>query len=248
MANFTVPLQMAQAVTVTLLDNQNSGAQFGGAITAANNAAFTAGNEFRIILAGAASGFGEKSLTGNQTIKWHFDSNTNELTSVSGTDIAPAASMQPDVATGFTGAASGLFQNTSLFGFDLGFLAPIGAAGLNGAATIAATAGTNNWLISFPALESHWVGADSIQIYGPSSGGISFVCNDIDGTISHCSSDHLILGTEDLAGFAGQYLQFDFDITVSSIPLPASVWLFGSGLIGLLGLAKRKHSKLVIQK
>ena len=28
---------------------------------------------------------------------------------------------------------------------------------------------------------------------------------------------------------------------VSAVPVPAAVWLFGSGLIGLLGIAKRKH-------
>jgi len=34
----------------------------------------------------------------------------------------------------------------------------------------------------------------------------------------------------------------DFELYVSQVPLPASVWLFGSGLIGLLGLSKRKHT------
>jgi len=28
---------------------------------------------------------------------------------------------------------------------------------------------------------------------------------------------------------------------VSAVPVPAAVWLFGSGLLGLLGLARRKH-------
>ena len=28
---------------------------------------------------------------------------------------------------------------------------------------------------------------------------------------------------------------------VSAVPVPAAVWLFGSGLMGLLGLARRKH-------
>ena len=30
------------------------------------------------------------------------------------------------------------------------------------------------------------------------------------------------------------------DISFSAIPLPAAVWLFGSGFIGLIGLARRK--------
>jgi len=32
----------------------------------------------------------------------------------------------------------------------------------------------------------------------------------------------------------------DFELFVSQVPLPATVWLFGSGLFGLIGFAKRK--------
>jgi hypothetical protein len=35
----------------------------------------------------------------------------------------------------------------------------------------------------------------------------------------------------------------DGDVTVSAVPLPASVWLFGSGLLGLLGISKRKKER-----
>jgi len=33
----------------------------------------------------------------------------------------------------------------------------------------------------------------------------------------------------------------DFTIGVSAVPLPAAVWLFGSGLLGLVGMARRKN-------
>jgi hypothetical protein len=33
-----------------------------------------------------------------------------------------------------------------------------------------------------------------------------------------------------------------FTGVVSQIPIPAAVWLFGSGLLGLVGVARRKHS------
>jgi len=29
--------------------------------------------------------------------------------------------------------------------------------------------------------------------------------------------------------------------TISAVPVPAAVWLFGSGLIGLTGMARRKR-------
>jgi hypothetical protein len=41
-------------------------------------------------------------------------------------------------------------------------------------------------------------------------------------------------------GFIGDVTNADFDNLV--VPIPASVWLFGSGLIGLVGIARRKNS------
>lgn len=35
---------------------------------------------------------------------------------------------------------------------------------------------------------------------------------------------------------------FDGTVNVSAVPIPAAVWLFGSGLLGLVGLARRKTS------
>ncbi|MEN8106895.1 MAG: VPLPA-CTERM sorting domain-containing protein, partial [Pseudomonadota bacterium] len=32
------------------------------------------------------------------------------------------------------------------------------------------------------------------------------------------------------------------------IPIPAAVWLFGSGLIGLVGMARRKHTCWLAEK
>ncbi len=33
-----------------------------------------------------------------------------------------------------------------------------------------------------------------------------------------------------------------FDVSVSSVPVPAAAWLFGSGLLGLIGMARRKNA------
>jgi len=42
-----------------------------------------------------------------------------------------------------------------------------------------------------------------------------------------------------------QNTEFGFSVTsfsVSAVPVPASVWLFGSGLIGILSLVRRKKT------
>ncbi len=41
----------------------------------------------------------------------------------------------------------------------------------------------------------------------------------------------------------GYFFIDDLDLTkVSSVPVPAAVWLFGSALLGLIGFTKRKNS------
>jgi hypothetical protein len=37
-------------------------------------------------------------------------------------------------------------------------------------------------------------------------------------------------------------IRYNSTVTVDPVPLPAAVWLFGSGIIGLIGLARRKKS------
>lgn len=40
----------------------------------------------------------------------------------------------------------------------------------------------------------------------------------------------------------GEIGGFDFVVDIAPVPVPAAVWLFGSGLLGLIGLARRKTS------
>ena len=40
---------------------------------------------------------------------------------------------------------------------------------------------------------------------------------------------------------AGESFTFTHEMTVNPVPVPAAVWLFGSGLLGLMGVARRKQ-------
>ena len=44
----------------------------------------------------------------------------------------------------------------------------------------------------------------------------------------------------DPSGFDGLLYALDITGTISEVPVPASAWLFGSGLAGLIGLARRR--------
>ena len=47
---------------------------------------------------------------------------------------------------------------------------------------------------------------------------------------------------QDSSTFLNFSPNFEFTVGTSAIPVPAAVWLFGSGLLGLVGVARRKKS------
>lgn len=57
-------------------------------------------------------------------------------------------------------------------------------------------------------------------------------------TDAYWQTDAGTLGTAN-AGFNGQSFT-SFNYEVSAVPVPAAVWLFGTGLIGLVGMARRR--------
>ena len=242
-AVLAVSAMSAQALTITLLPNSSPLGAFpatdplnSGAFNGAFDLQGSAPNEFRVMNGGSVSGGGEKSIVdGNQT--WDFTGFGGTLTAVGGTDIVPSAAPNGNGALGISGP--GMFLNAEFLfpGGFFGFLAPIGAAAANGPATITGTAA--NFTISVPVMEAHWSGgAFSI---GKSNGGVDFNC-----VAGHCTAEQQIDPADDTLGFANQYTQWEFDVSVSDgpapIPVPAAVWLFGSGLLGLVGVGRRKKT------
>ena len=59
------------------------------------------------------------------------------------------------------------------------------------------------------------------------------------------SFENVVSGSENFGNCSGCPVNFDFisaslTYEASTVPLPPAVWLFGSGLIGLIGIARRK--------
>jgi hypothetical protein len=70
------------------------------------------------------------------------------------------------------------------------------------------------------------------------------VSTDLSGTIHLASTDpdgDGILGTAMVDGaLIGYSWSFDLTLAPQAVPVPPAVWLFGSGLLGLTGIARRK--------
>jgi hypothetical protein len=47
-----------------------------------------------------------------------------------------------------------------------------------------------------------------------------------------------------VAGGSFEPTTVDIGVTVNSVPIPAAVWLFGSGVIGLIAMAKRNKAEI----
>ena len=78
---------------------------------------------------------------------------------------------------------------------------------------------------------AHWNGTEFNQ------GAIATVADDGDGTLTLVWSSLIVGGPFD--GFTGDWTMH---VKEQVIPVPAAVWLFGSGLLGLVGVARRRKS------
>ncbi len=58
------------------------------------------------------------------------------------------------------------------------------------------------------------------------------------------TSNLTILGTSEFFSATAQLFPTVNSGTIATVPIPAAAWLFGSGLIGLIGIARRKKSYL----
>jgi len=62
-------------------------------------------------------------------------------------------------------------------------------------------------------------------------------------TDSFSLSGDMLFSSAFVAGFAGATVgqdMGDISVTVSTVPIPAAVWLFGTGMLGLIGAGRRK--------
>ena len=226
----------------------------------AMSAAFGSGNEFRVMSNLGAAGGGEVSLTAELAPDPAIGTATGDVvwTDAAGvitktnTDIVPTDASQ-----------AGLFQNapfqTLPFGFeDNGIVVstsnPLGTAGtitFDFANGIVAQWGGGYFALGEPTA------GNQCTVVGSTEEGCGVTWT---GTIDAAGNfdvygEHRISPWEDsnrgtLAtpiGFQGLVTQWNLQGNISAagapeIPVPAAVWLFGSGLLGLVGVARRRQA------
>ena len=91
--------------------------------------------------------------------------------------------------------------------------------------------------------------ADLTGVWDYSGGLIGFntmniQCGDAILALVNCTSSEVIyFSLQDALVPGGMKGKFETTgLAVTSVPVPAAVWLFGSGLVGLIGVSRRKHT------
>jgi hypothetical protein len=188
------------------------------------------------------------------------------MTGVTGTPGNVGAASFPGSAAPTPNTNPTLQQNTFFGGPAFNLLAPITGSLAGSAYGNAAymggvpTAGTNISFITAPVLEAQWGGL--WFPLGASSGGMTLIANisnvmTVGNTTTfdfHMYANECIDGPETRgctaggggedpgdAGFSGWTFQWHQQGSGAYVvPIPAAVWLFSSGVLGLAGFARRR--------
>jgi len=194
----------------------------------------------------------------------------NNAGTVMSTSIMYKAAAQtngPDVRLGFTGSLSGTFPSSTgspfIWAESFNDLSKITAAregdGVTGSSSLLYlnqddfTVAEGNWIRISMVLNNVngtglYTGSVSFDDFGASGTSLvsSLATNNINFTSTALSDMEFLyagFALSDTDALFGVTESFDnFSVEVSAVPVPAAAWLFGSGLIGLIGFAKRKKA------
>lgn len=124
----------------------------------------------------------------------------------------------------------------NLVAFENGVNADFGAGGvLSALQTTTETSGSN--LYNTAAQQKYGaIGAPDMTTVGTASQLFGFTGSASTGTLTSYILGSATLGTDGTLTFTGN--------PTSAVPLPAAVWLFGSGLMGLVGVSRRRKASV----
>ena len=148
-------------------------------------------------------------------------------------NLDPATGSHSGSITGKEGVKSDIWEFFGGVGMDY-LTSPIVD---NGDGTLDMT----GWTITWNGIAAIPMGGDTANFAGDTGIG-SISCDtaacDVGENYTLTYSAHVPLG--DPSGIGGVLYQLNLVGTVALVPVPAAVWLFGSGLLGMVGIARRK--------
>jgi hypothetical protein len=167
-----------------------------------------------------------------------FNGGGNNVSTLSNSNAVAAAKMifTSNLGTGANGVVSG-FNLGNLIAFENGIN---GDLSINGqdllAALVTGTETTGTGLYPGPAQQKYGlIGAPDMSNVGTASQLFGYTGSATAGALTS-----YILGTATLG--ADGTLTIIGNGTTAPVPLPAAVWLFGSGLMGLVGVSRRRKA------
>lgn len=100
-------------------------------------------------------------------------------------------------------------------------------------------------VVDMSTWEVNWGEVPSINMGGPSGSGTLVCTGGIDANACEAGESFTldysaVVPAGDPSGFGGVAYALHLQGTVAVVPVPAAVWLFGSGLLGLVGIARRR--------
>lgn len=211
--------------------------------TSPYTAAFSTGNEFRYIAAPPSGTCGVvggmySAYIGNGDEQWLFDGTTGLMTDTMGFPTNPGSSNPGGSAAPTAGTNSTIGQSFPFLGVYYYLLAPTTtspAGSAYGPASISFNG--DNFNVLFPVLEEQWNGTWF------AFNNIDFQCAGANSGTFTCFAEHMITAAEDNgAGYEGFVMQWETHGTITTVPVPAALWLFSSGLIGLFGFLQRHRT------
>jgi len=103
----------------------------------------------------------------------------------------------------------------------------------------------NTATLDFTGLVWDWNGVDNIRLYDPTFGDTGVATITCAADCSYGDTyvlDYMGHIREGDGGLGGEEVIIHLEGTISAVPIPPALYLFGSGLLGLIGLSRRKNT------